>query len=295
MALFNHVLSKIDTEERFHFEEILERNVRELIPQVNIASENYTLPQICAHLSPYLEENPTVFFITLSQNILHALDKYGQFKMTEVAPSQLYALNPNTRIATKQVFHQHFEKILYIKINGFFNGIVPEYLKSLFENQENLHEKEKIIIDLRNNEGGEIADVQKVVDFFLPENLRIMTYRLRDSKTEGKLDTVQPQLIHLPVDVLVNHNTASSAEIVAGALQHYARARIIGENMYGKTEILTEKDLIGDLQIQFNAKIRYTRGKFWIAENISAPDLRPDIYLKNPNAPIEELLPILQQ
>ena len=290
----------IDTEEATHFNDILERKVRELRPEMKIASGDYSLPQICSHLSPHLEEDPTVFFIQLTQNILHDLDPYSLFKTTEEAPPALQSLNPPTHATTKQIVHQQFGAILYIKINGFWKSIVPEYLKNLFENPHNLQGVEKIVLDVRDNGGGIIGDACDTVDFFLPENLRIVTYRKRgfSNSTEktyidGKIDTILPQLISLPVDVLVNRNTASSAEILAGALQHYKRARILGENTYGKTAILVEKDLISKLHIQFTATVRYTRGKYWIGENMSATDLRPDKYLENPNAPIEELLPIL--
>jgi len=290
----------IDTEEAAHFNEILERRVRELLPQINIASPDFSLPQMCTHLSTYLEENPTVFFIQLTQNILHDLDQYSLFKTTEEAPLALQSLNPQTHATTKQIVHQQFGTILYIKINGFWKSTVPEYLKNLFNDPKNLQGVEKIILDVRDNGGGVIKDACNTVDLFLPENLRVVTYRKRGfsnstekAYTDGKIDTALPQLISLPVDVLVNRNTASSAEILAGALQHYERARILGENTYGKTAILVEKDLMDDLHIQFTATVRYTRGKYWIGENMSATDLRPDKYLENPNAPIEELLPIL--
>jgi len=291
----------IDTEEQSHFSDILERRVRELRPEMKIASHDYTLSQICSHLSTHLEEDPTVFFIQLTQNILHDLDPYSLFKTTQEAPRELQALNPQTHTSTKQILHQHFGTILYIKINGFWDGVIPEYLKNLFKDPQNLQGVEKIILDVRDNGGGVIKDACNAADLFLPENLRIVTYHKRGFSNssekiyiDGKIDTILPQLISLPVDVLVNRNTASSAEILAGALQHYKRARILGENTYGKTAILVEKDLMSDLHIQFTATVRYTRGKYWIGENMSATDLRPNIYLKNPNAPIEELLEIIK-
>jgi len=302
-TLFTHVLSKIDTHERFHFQEILERNVREFIREVNISAENYSLSQFCENISPYLEENPTVFFVQLTQAVLEDMDKYSLFKVTREVRSQYQILN-GTHAApqNKQITHQYFGNILYIKINGFFKekdqnnndiSIVPTYIKNLVENSPNLNTQGKIIIDLRGNQGGSTVEATRTVDLFLPENLRVMTYHLRGAEREGKIDTITPQLILAPVDILVNRDTASSAEILAGALQHYGRARILGEKTYGKTEIVQELELIKDLNIQFDAKVRYTYGRYWIAENISATDLKPDIYLENPDAPIEELLEII--
>ena len=304
VALFKHVLSRIDVEERFHFESILQENVRELLPQVNGTLENYSLHQFCAHILPYMEENPTVFLVRLAQAVLLDLDKYARFMPTSEARSQYADLNTHNVTQEKKITHRFIGNILYIKINGFFRekntennsnvSVVPEYIKDKISDSDH-RSWNKIVIDVRDNTGGEITEACKTVDLFLPEDLRIMTYRLRGDADEKKIDTQLPQLVDIPVDILVNRNTASSAEIVAGALQHYGKARLIGENTYGKTQILIGFSLIEELHIQFPAKVRYTRGRYWIAENVSATDLRPDIYLENPNAPIEELLEIINR
>ena len=94
-----------------------------------------------------------------------------------------------------------------------------------------------LVIDLRSNGGGLRSEAVALVDLFVSRRrgLNIATFLGPNGRVE---ETAEPshdaQRIELPLTVLVNRYTASAAELAAGALQDFGRARIIGERTYGK-------------------------------------------------------------
>ena len=92
-----------------------------------------------------------------------------------------------------------------------------------------------LILDLRNNPGGLLAQGVRVADLFLAPSQRIVSTRGRvEQANTVYVDSTPERWPDLPLAVLVNHNTASAAEIVAGALQDHDRALVIGRATYGK-------------------------------------------------------------
>jgi carboxyl-terminal processing protease len=91
-----------------------------------------------------------------------------------------------------------------------------------------------LIIDLRNNPGGILEQAVKVAEKFLPVGNTIVTQRGRFKIDNRVWKSANRNAETMPLVVLVNENSASASEIVAGALQDYDRALIIGENTFGK-------------------------------------------------------------
>ena len=90
-----------------------------------------------------------------------------------------------------------------------------------------------LVIDLRDNPGGWVDDAQKVADMFLEEgNVASLVYR--DGTTELYTTTTDGKENPIPLVVLVNEYSASASEILAGALQDYGRATIVGTQTFGK-------------------------------------------------------------
>ncbi len=88
-----------------------------------------------------------------------------------------------------------------------------------------------LVIDLRDNPGGWVDDAVKVADIFLPEGT-VASLQYRDGTTEYY--TTSEGALDIPLVVLVNENSASASEILAGAFQDYQRATIVGVKTYGK-------------------------------------------------------------
>jgi carboxyl-terminal processing protease len=96
-----------------------------------------------------------------------------------------------------------------------------------------------IILDLRGNPGGYAAQAQAVASEFLTSGTVYLTQDASGNQTAVKVDTSQTTT-DLPLIVLVDHDSASSAEIVAGALQDSGRAKIVGVATYGTGTVLEQ-------------------------------------------------------
>lgn len=93
-----------------------------------------------------------------------------------------------------------------------------------------------LIIDLRNNGGGMLESVVYVADYLLPEGI-ILTIKGKDKKPQEY--TSSADCIDLPMCVLINGNSASASEVLAGALKDHKKATLIGEKTYGKGVVQT--------------------------------------------------------
>ena len=98
-----------------------------------------------------------------------------------------------------------------------------------------IDEAKGVILDLRNNPGGLLQEAVKIVNFFVPKGQLIVSTK---SNVEGYNQTFetqkQPLSLDIPLVILVNQNSASASEIVAGALQDLDRAVIVGKRSFGK-------------------------------------------------------------
>jgi carboxyl-terminal processing protease len=100
----------------------------------------------------------------------------------------------------------------------------------------------RLILDMRGNPGGYVNEAVGVASQFLSSGLVYIERNAADERTEH---AVSPNGVatDLPLVVVVDGNTASSAEIVAGALQDAARAKVVGETTFGTGTVLGEFDL----------------------------------------------------
>jgi carboxyl-terminal processing protease len=129
------------------------------------------------------------------------------------------------------------------------------------------------VLDLRNNPGGLLSAGVDIARLFLKNGL-IMQQQYKGKGVETfRADTPGP-LDAIPLVVLVNHNSASAAEIIAGALKVNQRARLIGEPTFGKDTI----QLVFDLQD--GSSLHVTSAHWWIPgldPPLSGNGLQPDI------------------
>ncbi len=97
-----------------------------------------------------------------------------------------------------------------------------------------------LILDLRNNPGGLLDEGLRIADMFLPRSSVLLETRGRARGQTEEYSAVQPELLPgLPMVVLLNRNSASASEIVAGALQDHDRALVIGGRSFGKGSVQT--------------------------------------------------------
>lgn len=122
----------------------------------------------------------------------------------------------------------------YVGLTGGFQETTSEELDGAIEE---LQKKgmNSLILDLRGNPGGLLPQAIDVVGKFVPEGKTVVTVkgRSRYSRTQ-ELKSKRGPTANFPVVVLINGNSASASEIVAGALQDYGRALVVGTDSFGK-------------------------------------------------------------
>lgn len=145
----------------------------------------------------------------------------------------------------------------YIKLNKFTENSA-KIVRNAFIDMR--HQQIKgLILDLRNNGGGSELEAANLVNLFVPKGVTVVSNRGKlkranhDYKTTSEpIDTV------IPIVVMVNGNSASSAEIVTGALQDMDRAVVLGTKTYGKGLVQMPIDL------PYNSEMKVTTSRYYI-------------------------------
>lgn len=159
----------------------------------------------------------------------------------------------------------------YIRIRDFKDNTAKDVRKRLNEFKE--EGMVGFVLDLRWNPGGLLSASQEVCDLFLPKK-SLVTYTKGRSRADGadNPDNMELYTEHAPVlppdfpmVVLVNGDTASSAEIVTGALQYHKRALILGEKTFGKGSVQT----IIPLRRPENTALRLTTALYYTPADVT--------------------------
>ena len=150
------------------------------------------------------------------------------------------------------------DKIGYIKLNSFTMSAGKEIQKA-FINLKDSTKIDKLVLDLRGNPGGLLMEAVKIVNIFVPINQEVVSTKGRMKQWNKTYSTrVTPIDTLIPIVVLINKNSASASEIVAGALQDLDRAIIVGQRSYGKGLVQNTRDL------SYNSLLKVTTAKYYI-------------------------------
>ena len=137
---------------------------------------------------------------------------------------------------------------------------------------------EGFVLDLRNNPGGLVSSAIAVADAFLEEG-EIMSTRGRDPADSDRVNATAGDLTGgKPLVVLINGGSASSSEIVSGALQDHHRAIVVGELSFGKGSVQSLMPLRGDGLMRLTTARYYTPS----GRSIQALGISPDIVVEQP-------------
>ncbi len=158
-------------------------------------------------------------------------------------------------------------------------------LRSIMQDVNDKHPK-GFILDIRNNPGGLLDAATVVLSNFLPKGSTVVRIKTRgDEYTEETLDppTLDPSV---PVVVLANRGSASSSEIVVGALQDYKRANIVGERTFGKGTVQQVVDFKDGSSLKMTIAEWFTPNR----RKIDGEGIEPDFTVRNEDVRDEQML-----
>ncbi len=126
----------------------------------------------------------------------------------------------------------------YIGLTGGFNQETTEELRGAVS-QLKEQGMNSLILDLRRNPGGLLDQSVRVAEMFLPKGLEIVSVRGREGRPPKVYRSENQNPETMPLVILINGETASASEIVAAAMQDWHRARLVGEESFGKGLVQT--------------------------------------------------------
>jgi carboxyl-terminal processing protease len=170
------------------------------------------------------------------------------------------------------------DNIGLIRLTQFTSGAGDDLARALREAQD--AGAEGIVLDLRNNPGGYISEAIQIGSMFIPEGETVFISQVRDGSQEPHLATRQDTHIgDMPLVVLINEGSASSSEIVSGAIKaNNPNATVIGETTFGTGTVLSSFGLGDGSSILLGTELWLTpEGKL-----IKNQGIRPDVVVGLP-------------
>ncbi len=177
----------------------------------------------------------------------------------------------------------------WIRLSQFQERTVDDFARKVEEVYKQDPNLKGLVLDLRNDPGGLLDAAVAISAAFLPENVNVVSTngQLAESKFTYKaspefyqrrgspdpLKRLPAALKSVPLVVLVNEGSASASEIVAGALQDYKRATIMGNQTFGKGSVQTVRPLGPDTGLKITTARYYTPS----GRSIQAKGIVPDV------------------
>ena len=188
------------------------------------------------------------------------------------------------KITTNPVIAKKLDNnIGYLEVSSFDEDTATNF-KEKFEELRN-QGITSLIIDLRNNGGGLVDEALQIADYIVPKgkDLLITVDKDKNEKIEKSKEDV---LIDMPIVVLVNKNSASSSEILAGALKDLGEATIVGTKTYGKGVIQQLLSLKNGAGLKVTVEEYYTPNR----SKINGLGIEPDEKVELPESVTNILL-----
>ncbi len=186
-----------------------------------------------------------------------------QFKLKvdrpgEEKPLEFTIVRESIQLPTVPYYGVLEDKIGYINLSSF-SGKPSKEFKQSFLDLKKKHNIESLVIDLRSNGGGLLDEAIEIVNFFVPRGKTIVTTKGKIKQASSTYKTLREPLdTEIPIVVLVNSSTASSAEILAGALQDLDRGVVIGARTFGKGLVQVPRSL------PYGGNLKITTSKYYI-------------------------------
>lgn len=144
----------------------------------------------------------------------------------------------------------------YVLQTGFTDNVSAELREKFLEMKGK--GMKRFVLDLRGNGGGLMSEAINIVSLFVPKGSLVVSSKGNNASTVNKYyTTTEPIDTEMPIIVMIDSGSASSSEIVSGALQDMDRATIMGKRSYGKGLVQSIKP------IAYNGQIKVTTAKYY--------------------------------
>ena len=145
----------------------------------------------------------------------------------------------------------------YINLNSFTSGCAREMRHALLQLMS--QGAKALVMDIRDNVGGAINEAVDITNLFLPKGVKVVYTKGKQASMNHEYSTTtDPIAPDMPLVVLVNGMSASSSEIVSGALQDMDRAVIMGTRTFGKGLVQAIRD------VPYRGELKITTGRYYI-------------------------------
>ncbi|MDU3199413.1 MAG: S41 family peptidase, partial [Anaerococcus hydrogenalis] len=182
----------------------------------------------------------------------------------------------NVKVDTvdSKVVEKDDKKIGYLRVKEFEDVTKEEFAKELKSLKD--QNVDGIVMDLRNNPGGSLDVCLAVADTFLDEGAIVSTV---DKKGKEIVENSDKEMDKTPMTILINENSASASEILAGAFKDRGRAKIIGKTSFGKGIVQKLFPLEDGSGVKITISEYFTPNK----TKIHKIGVKPDIEVENNN------------
>ena len=181
------------------------------------------------------------------------LKRYGKDKPIEVTMKR-----EKVKIDNIPYYTVYDNGVAYLSLSGFTRDVARQLKDKLVEMKKN-NELKGFVLDLRGNGGGLMNEAVDIVNLFIPKNKPVVSMKGK-AATANSLHATQndPVDLEIPLAILVDGNSASASEIVAGAIQDYDRGVVIGERTFGKGLVQNI------LPLSYNTQMKVTVAHYYI-------------------------------
>ena len=143
----------------------------------------------------------------------------------------------------------------YILQSGFTENVSSEIRAAYLKLKE--QGMQRLILDLRGNGGGLMSEAINIVSLFVPKGSLVVSSRGKAEDTKEYRTTTEPIDTEIPIIVMIDSNSASSSEIVTGALQDLDRATVMGRRSFGKGLVQSIRP------VAYNGQLKVTTAKYY--------------------------------
>ena len=181
------------------------------------------------------------------------IKRYGQDK-----PLEIKLKREKVKIDNIPYYKVFDNGIAYLSLSGFTRDVAKE-LKDKFMEMKKNNVLKGFVLDLRGNGGGLMNEAVDIVNLFISKGKPVVSMRGKSATSNNLYPTTnEPVDLEIPLAILVDGNSASASEIVAGAIQDYDRGVIIGTRTFGKGLVQNI------LPLSYNTQMKVTVAHYYI-------------------------------